>query len=287
MHDGFAWQATAAAGRCVLGEGPTWSIRHQSLFWVDILGQSLQRLDGRSGKVDRWLMPAPVCWIVERANCDSFVIGLGREIAILHLDPFSIERVLAPGPTELEHRLNDAKVGPDGALWFGTMPVPASDAGALNRMEANWSWSEEDTGYSVPNGPAFSPDGKVMYHCDSRKRTIYAYDFSGSAAPAPRRTFVTFSRNDGLPDGMTTDAAGQLWVAMWGRGRINIFLPNGMLRSYLTLPVRNVSSVAFGGAALDMLYVTSASVHDQSDLAGTLFQFPGIGHGCPPGLFPG
>jgi sugar lactone lactonase YvrE len=145
----------------------------------------------------------------------------------------------------------------------------------------------------VTNGPALSPDGKTLYHTDTFEGTIYAFDISKGGKLKNKRVFITIPEGDGYPDGMTCDAEGCLWVAHWGGWRITRFTPSGQADRVVQMPVSQVTSVAFGGADLARLFITSASIGlsekelEEQPLAGGLFEIdPGV-KGLPAGQFGG
>ncbi len=161
-------------------------------------------------------------------------------------------------------------------------------SGGLWRLDPDMSWSLMDAGYRVANGPAFSPDGSILYHADSAKRLIYRFDLDPAGALHDRRVHIRFEEAWGYPDGMTTDAAGGLWVAHWDGARVSRFSPEGVLDRWIELPVSRPTSCAFGGADLDRLFITSASIGREDEaLAGGLFEADPGARGLPTGMFAG
>ncbi|TKD51835.1 SMP-30/gluconolactonase/LRE family protein [Sphingomonas baiyangensis] len=276
MRDDYAILVEAANR---LGEGPAWMRRHDALFWVDIVAQRLWRRAASTGEVAHWDMPAPIGWIVERAGRDDFLIGLKSGVAALDLDPFAIHPVAAPEPDRPGNRLNDAKVDAAGRLWFGSKDdVGDAPSGALYRLDPDGALSRHDDGYIVTNGPAFSPDGRFLYHNDSGRGLVYRYARDDDGGISDRQVLITFEGDWGYPDGMTTDAEGGLWIAHWAGSRVSRFDPDGRLIRSWALPARNITSCAFGGEALDRLFVTSASLDSPGSPAdGALFEIdPGV-----------
>lgn len=257
----------------IVGEGPIWIAREDKLYWVDILGKRLHacRLSDRT--VTTWVMPEPLCWIVERAASKSFLAGFASGIAALSLDPVEIQKLHVMDHRD-DHRLNDAKVDPAGRLWAGTMQESAQTAtGRFFRLTGDDAPVCVDTGYLVPNGPAFSPDGGYLYHADSARRIVYRYEVADDGTLQDRLDFITFAYDWGLPDGMTIDVDGHLWVAHWDGSRISRFDPDGQLASFVRLPASRITSCAFGGSDLDRLFVTSAGLDRQDEpLAGAVFE---------------
>ncbi|MBU3077357.1 SMP-30/gluconolactonase/LRE family protein [Sphingomonas quercus] len=278
-----------AAGRSILGEGPLWSPSTNALFWVDIMAPALSRLSLADGAVARWAMPERIGWIIERAGRDDFMIGLKSGFATLSLDPFAITAIGAPEPDRPHNRLNDAKADAAGRIWAGSKDDRDAEAsGALYRLDPDLRWSRHDDGYQVANGPAFSPDGRILYHTDSGARTIYAFAMGADGNLAEKRVFLRFAEDWGYPDGMTTDAEGGLWVAHWGGGRISRFGPDATLDRSIALPATNITSITFAGDGLERMFVTSAALDTGRGPAdGALFELSPGARGLPTNRFAG
>jgi sugar lactone lactonase YvrE len=164
------------------------------------------------------------------------------------------------------NRYNDGKMGPDGRYWAGTMHEAEMDAtGTLYAFRPDGGWSVLDRGYVIANGPAFSGDGTIVYHADSAARTIYAFDLCANGALAGKRTFVRFEEGDGFPDGMSVDDDGNLWVAMWDGGRLEMIEPTGARRGIVELPIQRPTSCVFAEPDGQQLFVTSARRGVQGD----------------------
>ncbi len=276
--------AEAAEARCVwpagalLGEGPIWDEDEGAVYWVDIKAPAIHRYAPATGTTRSWSMPEPIGCIARREVGRGFIAALRSGFAFVDLDDGRIETIVNPEPDVPRKRFNDGKCDAAGRFWSGTIGKSKNMAsGALYRLDPDLQWHRMDGGYRVPNGPAFSPDGRVMYHAHSSERTVFAFDLSADGSISNKRVFTRFSADDGVPDGMTVDADGGLWVAHWGGWRITRFLPDGTAERSIELPVAKVTSCVFGGADLRSLYVTSASIRldkkaraDQP-LAGGLF----------------
>ena len=148
------------------------------------------------------------------------IAGLDSGFAFIDPDAgtgtMSIERIGHPEKNRPENRFNDAKVDRQGRLWAGTMHDAESEpAGALYCLHPDLTWRCRDKGYTVSNGPAFSPDGRILYHCSSATREVFRFDLQSDGTLSNKRVFVRFGVADGYPDGITTDADGGLWVAHW------------------------------------------------------------------------
>lgn len=260
--------------RDILGEGPMWSARQSALFWVDIFGEALNRLDIESGEVTRWAIGERIGWIVERRGEPGYLVGLKSGFASLSLEPFELRRIGNPEPERPQNRLNDAKVDKAGRLWAGSKDDSDQEAsGALYRLDPDLTWHRCDDGYLVTNGPAFGSDGRTCYHCDSGRRLVYAFDVSEDGELSNRRVFIRFENDWGYPDGLTMDARGGLWVAHWDGSRISRFTSSGTLDRSIALPTARVTSMTFGGSDLSRLFVTTASFGlDGDSKAGSLFE---------------
>lgn len=278
-----------AGRRCRLGEGPFWSARQQALYWVDILGQAVLRLRLSDDSVTAWQMPEMIGWLIERASGDGFIAGMQRDLVYLELEPVAITPIARLEPDLPDNRLNDAKADDRGRIWAGTMPLSASgDSGSLYRLDSGGRVTCHDRGYSVTNGPAFSPDGRYLYHNDSLRGLVYRFELGVDGTLSDRRVLIRFGPDDGKPDGMTVDAEGALWIALWGSGRVVRYTPDGRFDHLVELPVSQVTNCAFGGPALDRLFVTSAAEGaDDEPLAGSLFEIVTEVTGLAPSLFAG
>jgi D-xylonolactonase len=254
--------------RALLGEGPVWSVRDRALFWVDIKGQRIHRFDPETGEATCWPTPCRIGSIAPRRS-GGFVGASEHGLISIDATMMQYELIVDPEPDRPGNRFNDGKVDTAGRFWAGTMDDAEEQAtGALYRLDGDLHWSLQDGGYRVPNGPAFSADGRWAYHTDSAARTIYRFEMLEGGALGPRQEFAHFRQADGHPDGMTIDGQGCLWVAFWDGWCVRRLSPTGATVAMIPLPVQRPTSCAFGGAALDSLYITSATVGlDQAALA--------------------
>ena len=260
----------------VLGEGPLWSPSHKAVFWVDILGKTLHAYYLADSSQKSWPMPDIIDWIVERER-GGFVVAIRQTVFFLTLDPFALTPVVMPEKDTPGNRLNDAKVDAKGRLWTGTMDLAFKDRTAsLYRIDADLSLHVIDTGYVCTNGPAFSRDGKTLYHNETHDGIVYAFDLADDGSLSHKRVFTKFEAGVGLPDGCTVDADDGLWVSHYGGGRISRYFPDGRKDFDIMLPAPCTTSLTFCGDNLDRLVVTSANQeHRPNDpLAGTLFEIP-------------
>jgi xylono-1,5-lactonase len=245
--------------KALLGEGPIWVERDHSLYWVDIKGRRLFRLDG-AGAITHWETPFRVGSIAVRES-GGFIAGTERGFASIDLASGRFDILSDPEPDLTDNRFNDGKTDRSGRFWAGTMDdSERTAAGSLYRLDFDLRWARMDDGYRVTNGPAFSPGGRLLYHADSARQVIYVYDVNEGGELGERNLFARFVENDGYPDGMTVDAEGCLWVAFWDGWCVRRFSPAGECIQIVDLPVQRPTSVAFGGPDLSELYITSARI---------------------------
>jgi len=268
--------------KAVLGEGPIWVARERALYWVDIKGRKIFRIDD-AGALTIWETPLRVGSLAPRAG-GGFIAGTDRGFAEVDPEAGRYDLLVQPEEDRPNNRFNDGKVDRSGRFWTGSMDDTEQEAsGALYRLGPDLRPERMDDGYKVTNGPAFSPDGRTMYHADSARQVIYTFELAEDGTPSNRRTFVGFGEGDGYPDGMTVDSEGCLWSAFWDGWCLRRFSPAGECIATIEVPVQRPTSCAFGGKGLERLYVTSASVgldqkeREMQPYAGGLFLLsPGV-----------
>ena len=245
--------------KALLGEGPVWVEREAALLWVDIKGRRLFRIDDQG--LREWATPVCVGSIAPRA-AGGYIAGTDRGFYAIdlggegHFTPLFDPEWLLP-----DNRFNDGKVDRSGRFWAGTMDdLEQHASGALYRLDSPEHWAKLDDGYAVTNGPAFSPAGDILYHTDSVHRTIFRFDLASDGTVGERSVFAQFRAEEGSPDGMTVDSEGCLWVAFWDGWAVRRLSAAGEVKQVVEVPVQRPTSVAFGGPALDRLYVTSARI---------------------------
>ena len=277
---------------CTLGEGAVWVAREQALWFVDIEAPALLRYDPASGERFSWTPPCRVGSIAPRRR-GGFIAG--TEHGFAHIDPQAgvFKLIDHPEAHLPENRFNDGKVDPSGAFWAGTMDdTKRARQGSLYRVDAD-GWAVADTGYRITNGPAFGPDGGTAYHSDTLDGVTFAFDLCDGVL-TNKRVFARWPASLGVPDGMTVDTTGFLWMCFWGGWAVRRVSPTGEIVGEFALPASNITSCAFGGPDLDRLFVTSArqgldaAALAAQPLAGALFEVVGHGaRGCPPVEFTG
>lgn len=290
--DGPGWRCLWPLA-CELGEGPVWDGDAQVLWFVDIEKPGVYRLDPVSGDRFEWTPPCRIGSVALRAN-GGMIAGTEHGFALIDPVAGHFELLADPEPLLPTNRFNDGKVDPAGHFWAGTMDDHKfKRQGSLYRLDPTLQWALADDGYRITNGPAFSLDGRTLYHNDTLDRVTYAFDLDDGGALSNKRIFVAWAEGAGNPDGMTTDAEDHLWQAFWGGSCVRRISPAGDIVAEHPIPASAVSSCAFGGAALDRLFVTTARQTLDADaleaepLAGGLFEiFPGV-RGLPAGVFAG
>jgi sugar lactone lactonase YvrE len=268
--------------RAILGEGPIWVAREQALYWVDIPEKRLFRWSEAEGLREREL-GGHLCSLAPGAS--GGFIGAGYD-GFLAIDPATcrLQDLGDPEPELETNRFNDGKVDREGRFWAGTMDRFEREAtGSLYRLDADLKWTRIDSGYRVTNGPAFSLDGRTMYHSDSALQRVYAFDLAEDGRAANRRVFAEFGPGEGYPDGMTVDAEDCLWIAFWDGWCLRRLSPSGERLLDVAMPVQRPTSCAFGGPGLDRLFVTSASrgltraeMEEQPSAGGLFMASPGV-----------
>lgn len=264
-----------------LGEGPVWVAREGALYWVDIPDRRLFRWT-EAGGVNDIALSRHVCSIVPRAS--GGFIGAGYDGFLSISRDFDVEVIGNPEPDLPGNRFNDGKLDRAGRLWAGTMDrAETGVSGSLYRLDTSLDWVRIDTGYRVTNGPAFSRDGRTLYHTDSARQTVYAFDLAADGSATDRRVHLRFAAGEGYPDGMTVDAEDCLWIAFWDGWCVRRFSPAGERLAELPVPVQRPTSCAFGGPALDRLFITSArrdltdaALADQPQAGGVFMTRPGV-----------
>ena len=271
------------------GESPVWSVRDQALYWVDIPKGELHRWDFKQNSTRSWKAPQMLACIAADSR-GGWVAGM--ENGIFHLQPCEDGSLISTLLASVEHaqagmRFNDGRCDRQGRFWAGTMfmdMAAGATVGALYRYSAGQTTlNAQLKDFIVPNGLAFSPDGKVMYLSDSHPgvQQIWAFDYdTDSGTPRNRRLFVDMNHHLGRPDGAAIDTDGCYWICGNDAGLVHRFTPTGKLDRSLVVPVKKPAMCAFGGPNLDTLFVTSirpgGDISDQP-LAGGLFALrPGV-----------
>ncbi|WP_238996291.1 SMP-30/gluconolactonase/LRE family protein [Streptomyces pristinaespiralis] len=271
----------------LLGEGPTWDPAAERLLWVDILRSRVHTYDPANGRRTVMATGQHVGAAKPRAG-GGLVVNLRDGVGLYDSD--AAFRWLHRDPVA-GRRANDAAVAPDGSLWTGTMRYDeAPGGGTLTRTAPDGTAATVLADVTVSNGTGWSPDGRRMYYIDSPTRRIDVFDLRpGDPLPVNRRPLAVVEDGAGYPDGLTVDADGCVWVALWDGAALRRYTPEGVLDRVVELPVRRPTSCAFGGAGLTDLYVTSARKGQAAPhpLSGSLLVVPGAGRGMVQPAFAG
>ena len=274
--------------RAALGECPRWHRAERALYWVDILGQSLHRLDPATGETRRRTFEQPVGCFAFRAG-GGFVLGMSDGFGLI--DGF--DGAVRPFGAQVEAgratRFNDGRADAKGRFWAGTVDSLKSGALAkLYRLCTDGSIDAMADGALTGNGAAFSPDDKTFYWADTPRHAIDAFDFDlETGSIANRRTFHQFPEGQGRPDGGSVDEDGFYWSALYAGGRVARLSPAGEIVQTIPLPVPRPTMIAFGGEDRRTAFVTtaraglSAAELRQHPLSGGIFSFRVATPGLP------
>lgn len=280
--------------RANLGEGPVWDHRLGLLYWTDITSGTIHVHDPTTGHDQSFPTGAEMigCFFLTRT---PGVLLLARESGFYRFDTRSRSLGLLANPilSPPTHRFNDGKCDAVGRLWIGTMCKQATpNAGAFYCVDRDFKATGVVAPITVPNGLAWSLDGKTLYHVDTADRAVRVYSFAADTLELGRPTAtIDLSSLIGYPDGLTIDREGKLWIAFWEGGCVHRIDPaSGGCLASIDLPCRYVTSCAFGGPGLSYLYITTAAYQFTDDdfrrepLAGSLFRIATGTSGFPENL---
>lgn len=275
-----------------LGEAPTWHAKEQKLYWVDILHPAIYRFDPSSG-VNEACEPGKLVSAVLFGETGQMRVASQDGIETFDFDRCHLSPYVDPENGIAQNRLNDAKVGPGGAIWVGSMRLDASKpSGGLYRIGPDGNVDRKDGGITVANGLDWSPDQRTFYFVDTVPGLIYAYDCEpGAGTLSNKRVFAEVPESLGRPNGLCVDTDGGVWCALWDGWCVNRYMPDGRLDRTVDLPVPRPTSVAFGGADLSTLFITSARTRlpattlSEAPLSGGVFACTPGHQGLPPGLY--
>ena len=272
---------------CELGEGPVWV--DGGLWFTDIKRRQIHRYEPATGSRRSWAAPEQVGFVLP-AERGGFVAGLASGLHRFDETNGEFSPIVEIEPERPGNRLNDGVVDPAGRLWFGTMDDGESEkSGAFYRFERGAVHRTGLDGIAITNGPAVSPDGRILYFVDTSAGTIAAADVAADGSLGPARPFARIDPADGHPDGPTVDCEGCVWISLFAGWEAWRFSPAGELIARVRFPVANITKLAFGGDDLRTAFATTARLHlkpeeiDRQPRAGDLFEFrvdvPGLP--CP------
>jgi L-arabinonolactonase len=273
--------------RCIIGEGPVWDVAEQALYFIDILGKKVLRFDPASGETREWTVPEVIGSMALRESAGraggSALVALATGVHTLDFESGACAMLATSSDLNEMVQLADGKVDRRGRFIVGSSDRAMEKArGKLYVLEGDATLREIDNDIIIANGPCWSPDNSILYHSDSIRNTIFAYDYDvDTGTAANRRVFASTADLGGIPDGATIDADGCMWMAICEGQKVVQFRPDGALERVIDMPVKCPASVMFGGAALDQLYVTSLSPaflgREEAPLDGCTFVIEGLG----------
>ena len=272
--------------KTTLGEGPVWDVEHQRLYWIDSFDGRVLRCTEDGRELRAWDVGEKIGSMALRRNGDAAIVALQSGLHTLDLATGELGLIIDPEPGLPDNRLNDGKVDRQGRFVFGSMDTREEHASAkLYRLDPDLSLHTLDEGIICSNGPCWSPDGETLYFADTWSGDIWAYDYdTKTGAASHRRTFARVDTSGGgAADGCTVDAEGCLWQALVYAGKIVRYTPDGQVDRVIDMPVKKVTSVAFGGPNLDTLFVSSMAkpplprFPSDGQQRGALFAVTGLG----------
>jgi sugar lactone lactonase YvrE len=268
------------------GEGPVWWPRWGGLRWVDMLAGDVLTL-ADDGAVGRRHVGSVVA-VVRPRRGGGAVLALERGFALEDAD--GALTVLDPVWTDKGIRMNEGGCDPDGHFWCGSMAYDQTPrAASVYRLDPDGSVRRVFGDVTVSNGLEWSPDGSLVYYADTATHRVDVFDYDTGAGLTGRRPFVTF-RDDENPDGLTVDAEGGVWVALFGSGAVHHYDGDGRLDGVVEVPTPQVTACTLGGPRLDQLFITTSRQGlrpDDDPLAGSLFQVDAGVRGLPVREFAG
>lgn len=280
--------------RALLGEGSLWDSEKNCLYWVDILGRTVNIFDPAAGR-NRVLQVNQDVGTVVPGKSGDLMIALRDGFARLQIESGAVVMVAENKRDGI--RFNDGKCDPAGRFWAGTMADDeAQGAGALYCLDADLRVRTMLDRVTVSNGLVWTSDAKRFYYIDSPTYAVAAFDYDAETGEiANRKTAIQIDKRLGLPDGMAIDEEDMVWIAHWGGGQVTRWNPHtGKLLDRIDVPGAGlVTSCAFGGPGLDELFITSASVGLTDEqkkvqtLAGAIFRIKLNVKGVPAHPFDG
>jgi L-arabinonolactonase len=268
--------------RCIIGEGPVWDVAEQALYFIDMLGKKVLRFDPATGQTRTWDVPDVIGSMALRQAGDA-VVALATGVHTLDFDSGECAMLATSSDLNDMVQLADGKVDRRGRFIVGSSDRAMEKArGKLYVLDVDAILREVDNSLIISNGPCWSPDDTVLYHSDSIRKTVFAYDYDiDTGTAANRRAWASTEDLGGIPDGATIDTDGCMWMAICEGQKVVQFRPDGTLERVIDMPIKCPASVMFGGAALDQLYVTSLSPaflgREEAPLDGCTFVIEGLG----------
>ena len=282
--------------QAMLGEGAIWDSAKQVLYWVNILGGEVHIYHPDTNEDEVIPVGQFVGTVVPRQK-GGLLLALKNGIGSLNLETKQLTMIANPEAHLPDNRFNDGKCDPAGRFWAGTLSLEEKEPlGSLYCMVPDGKVRRMLENVTISNGLAWSLDEKTFYYIDTPTMQVAAYDYDIQTGNiSNKRIVISIPEKEGAPDGMTIDAEGMLWIAHWGGWQVCRWNPfTGEKLQSIKFPVSQVTSCAFGGKELDVLYVTSARKGLNKDslekepLAGALFRYTNVGaRGIPAYSFAG
>jgi sugar lactone lactonase YvrE len=244
--------------RCSVGEGPVWDVAEQALYYIDILEKRVFRWDPANDDQRSWGVPQMIGSMALRER-DGALVALPDGVHALDFATGAVTPFALFDPPDPAVQLADGKVDRAGRFVFGTSHRQAKEPrGGLYSLGVDRTIAELDRELILGNGPCFSPDDRTLYHADSMRQTVFAYDYDlATGRVANRRAFFDSTAYGPIPDGATIDAGGDLWLAICEGGVVLRLSPAGQVKQVIEMPTRLPASCMFFGPDLDRLFVPS------------------------------
>ncbi|KAA9038777.1 SMP-30/gluconolactonase/LRE family protein [Ginsengibacter hankyongi] len=271
--------------QCLLGEGPVWDAKRKLIYWIDILRGEIHEYSPESEN-HRTIKTNEIIGSIGLCIDGNFITATNNGFAFIDRISGEKKTIISPESCLPGNRFNDGKCDPAGRFLAGTMSTSGKlKSGSLYALETDLSVTKKLEQISISNGMAWSPTNEVFYYIDTPTYEVTSYDYDKTSGKiSNKKIVIKIPKNAGLPDGMTIDNEGMLWVAHWDGWQVSRWNPQtGRELFVITLPVKKVTSCAFAGENLQDLYITTASVgltHDEKKaqpLAGSLFAIKNIG----------
>ena len=263
--------------KSTLGEGTLWVKKLNSLFFVDIKKKKILILNLKTNKKKILKLNKEIGFIAQIKK-NIFILGLKSELRIVNLKDLKTLYSIPIESNMYNNRINDGKIDLMGRLWFGTMDnLEKKQSGSLYCLDKNLILHKVDDGYFITNGPAFINKNN-FYHTDSKKRVIYKIKINSKFKILKKTIFIKFNRNEGSPDGMTTDNNNNLWVCRYNGRGIFVYDLNGDKIHQILLPAKNITNCTFGGQLNNELFISTARKGMKTNeikkypLSGSLFK---------------
>jgi sugar lactone lactonase YvrE len=258
-----------------LGESPVWDSEKDTLWWIDADAGHLWSYRTSDLGATCLVLDEPTSAVALRSD-GRVLVALESDLALVDTDTGSTQDH-SPIFVDANMRFNDGKVDKQGRFWVGSKDKGPgiSWSGRLYRCDPDGTVTVHLSDLGMSNGLDWSPDGRVMYHVDSPDHVVRAYDFlPDDGSLSNDRVFAQVPSSVGIPDGLTVDVDGCVWLAIWGAGQVRRYAPDGRLDTIVSVPARYTTSCAFGGTDLDQLFITSAASPEHAEaepLAGAVF----------------